>query len=149
MFIVSFWVLDAGCCKCTVLAGRVGIGYCLDVVQNHRFLCLVSKCLILLFIFWGLVCFQSGGLVLLCFTLTCVTSHNNLLFIAVFLIAQFAVHSFPLAISLKLPVPFDNMPLMFASYDCKTLLRAILKKNFINSLFQLLRCDCCVPDSIS
>lgn len=76
------------------------------------------------------------------------TNHHNLLFITVFLVAQFSVHSFPLAISLKLLVPFDNMLRVFASYDCKTLLRAILKKNFINSLFQLLRCYCCVPANI-
>lgn len=41
---------------------------------------------------------------------------------------------FTLTISLKLLAPFDNMPLVFASYDCKTLLRAILKKNFVSSV---------------
>ena len=38
------------------------------------------------------------------------------------------------AVSLKLLVPFDNIPPAFASYDCETVHIAFLRRNFINFL---------------
>lgn len=44
------------------------------------------------------------------------------------------MHSFPLAVSLKLCVPFFNIASVFAAYDCKTVHIAFLRRNFINFL---------------
>lgn len=67
------------------------------------------------------------------------TGHDNLLLMPSFLLA---LHSFPLAVSLKLLVPLDSTPPAFASYDCKTV-HSLSEKEFCQLCLQLLETCCC------